>query len=425
MENNIQKKSIPLSVTVMVLLVVVVAIYFYFNTSQSQNQQMSQSVNNTTTSEAADDFELKRILFFKYTEAGIVDGETLYSTDSGGNSIINLSDMLGLSTYTSVVTNKDVSKIAYVIESDSSIAIWKANSDGSDAQSVFKTNNTGCNYVDIRDVSMDGRAIIFSYLPYRSSEMGGPCVTDVKPDRTYGGLFYLQDGSEERYFSEESYATINISLLGFYNNDILWATWSGYTPLSVWIFRPETRKSEKLFDIPQSVSWSCYTNMFVAPASHKAVFQLGSTEDCAGVSKSEIVLFDYETNKMETVGSGTWAEYQGVKISPNLDHFIYQRQIHNQERPSSPIHFDFYTYSVKDKKSTLLPFSGSGYGRQLTVLWKDNNSFIYRFPLEQGLSETTNARAMLFNLLDFKSAALFDLVAEIVESRSSPHYNYR
>jgi len=422
MENN-RKKDIVIIwlISIVVILALCVAVYLLVSNSQKENQNIDQSLiaqerSTGTPINKIENLEIKRIMYRIPSATGTGAGD-LISVDLENKNPVNLTKKLGLGENYNphIFVNRDVSKIAYVDWADNNLSVWKADSDGSSSIEIFRTNNTGCNLASVQDVSDDGYAVIMMYGSYYEGDIG-TCVPRSEPEISVSGMYYLKDGAELKYISSsipDNDGNSN-TIVGFYGNHILVNQIVANKFHSVSVMDPNTLKLTKLFDVPAVISSSSWPQLFMSPeSSGKAIFSGGIPSNLLDpYGESKIGVFDYKNGSFKEISVGGWAEYQGVVVSPNLKNFIYQKQS-DSERSGLP-HKDYYVYNMEKNESKLLPFSGKN---ALHVLWKDDNSFVYRFPLDGSYPPSGPGVARLFDMQSFDSKLLFGPVSAIMVSQ--------
>lgn len=397
MKNKQKALIVSVLIVIVALLTIGGGMYYLFNRpSESEGGKVGLIKANETA--------ITRILASKR------EPYSIYSID------VNDTSKQNILPYGVAAANENMSKISYVKATDSEISIWKANSDGSDAINIFQTNNTGCNSMLVLGISKDGEAVIFSNRPYAVDEGMYTCKPHSNPSMSEEGLFYIKNGSlpvKIKNFEESSF-------LGFFEKDILFSLRDARRITSVWKMNIETGQSVKLFDTPKELMWGGYPLVDIDPNTNKAVFNIHSTEREDPANKSEIILFDYKNNTLETIASGQFAEFQGVRPSPNFEKVLYVHEIRNRDRTGIP-ETEYYVYDVKTKQSTLLELPGKEPKDRISLVWKNNTSFFYIL-LSGGDNAPRNLKLFdLINLVSGESIGDFVYVGEIINHTLTIH----
>jgi hypothetical protein len=384
MRNNKYKLVAISSVAIILIIVFGLFVFNKNNSHESENDDLR-----------SDKTAIVRVLASKKSPYA------LYSIDAeNGSSQNNLSELLELTPHSRVVSNENVSKIAYVIETESDLSIWKADSDGSNAIKIFQTNNTGCNEVKVLGISREGQDLIFSNQPYVDYEMGGPCVPQEEPSLNDEGVFYFKDSilpSKISNFDSEHF-------LGFHGTDIMFFTDESndkYRVGSVWKMNAETLEAIKIFDTPRELLWGNFMTIKIFPDANRAIYEIASTDIGNPANTGEIILFDYKNNIIDTIASGEFAEFQGSNPSPNFKKIAYVHEIRKPGWESTGMpETEYYVYDIKSKKSDLVVFPEKEATGRVSIMWKSDSSFFY-IAHPNNYSEEGNLR--LFNLNNFTS----------------------
>lgn len=405
----------------LVIILIGVGVYFYIQNPKGELANNSEEAIKKTQTEMLEvetenvdkNFEIKKILYRHVSNPGDNSRGDLYSRDSNGKNLINLTKALNL-PWPDVRANTNFSNIGWEThEGDTKVSMWVANTDGTGSRKVFETTTTGCNGVGISDISADGQAVIISYGPDVSGEEGPLCQPKIAPAMEVGS-YYIKNSSEPvgLKFSAAAYMEGKYrTLQGFYNNDILVYDWTDGDVTHVSLLDPETMTEKKLFDTPRDEQGNVrFFPYLPSPRSTKVVTYSGDSVS----QTTDIGIFDYKNNTIEKAITLNWRDVNVVEISPSVKNFIYQRQIRNGPNEVSKI--DFFVYDIETGKSTQLPFSANG-PAHLLVVWKDDSSFFYRLPFVRVTPPNESGTAMLFDLKAFKSDVAFGPVTDFVFPR--------
>ncbi len=394
------KKHKWLPVLLVVLVVCAIGAFWWLNNNDSVSLLESTTTLNAHKDggTVASDLNLKKIL---YRSGSQYD---LYSSNVDGSNPINLTKLLKLTPQYAgnVVSNSNVSKIAWVSSDGKKNSIWISDSDGTDSQKVYETNSTGCNVVVPYSVSLDGSALLISNLHYVEGEIGS-CVPRGEAELSKDGQYYLRVGSPLKgpigYYTADTNKNLT-SINGFYFNDLLAYNYSNDKLISVSVVNSQNLQSTKLFDVPEKFA-SFGSQIVVSPYSSWVAYTKFDPGPTGDFINNEIGIFDYQTNTFEQIAKSDdhTVDYQAVNPSPNSENVLYVRELH--ERSGGLIKTDSYNYNVKTKQSTLLSLSTQG--SVFSAIWKDNNSFLYlpsSYPVSDSYSIT------LFDLGNIKNKSL-------------------
>ena len=301
--------------------------------------------NSLSDNQVAKNVSVLKISYIFYEK----DGDIFSVTPDKSNSV-NLSKQLNPDVLVSSVLG---TRIAYTKDSSSQHTVWVANGNGTNPVEVFSTVKTGCDTVRIRKVEDNVNNVLFNY-GYNSGDEGPVCVPKVEQTTENGDYYYTQD--------------VGVKKLG------------PTDPL--------------LTSMPSYFS-----------SSGSVALQINST----GEDTSQIVIHNYhKTAYLAVSPQGTYAEYQGLSVSPNFKNLTYIHEVRTNGGPDVDF-YECYVYNILENKLRKALISTD----RPRIVWLDDNSFVFRDPPVRSWPVKDYGNLIKFSIDGFRKDVFLEQVSDL------------